>query len=177
MPVKTEGILQGFQLWINLPAKSKMMKPRYRGILAHDIPAMEDGGMNVRIIAGNFDNITGPVKELEVDVQYLDIEINNNTDKILETNPEHKVLLYVFEGSAEIGLTGKVKCSQGTLLLMGDGGKIHITTAAKNVRLLFISGKPLNEQIEWNGPIVMNTREELQTAFREYNEGTFLKHQ
>ncbi len=175
MPLRTKGSLQGFQLWVNLPAEKKMMKPRYRGILARDIPEIIDDSIKVKIIAGSYGDVTGPVKDLEVDVQYLDIKISKNSFKILDTNPGHNVLLYIFEGSADIGKTEKVKSPAGTLLLMGEGDNIEIVTGDKNVRFLFISGKPLNEDIAWNGPIVMNTREELEIAFREYSNGTFLK--
>jgi quercetin 2,3-dioxygenase len=175
MPKKTFNAMRGFQLWVNLPAKNKMMNPRYRDVSAKDISLFEDNDIRVKIISGSYENCIGPVKDLMINVQYMDIEINESASKDIETNPEHSVLFYIFEGSAEFGGTDLKQFGKGNLILFDEGEIIKVRTKESKVRFLYIAGKPLKEPIAWNGPIVMNTREELEIAFKEYSEGTFLK--
>lgn len=175
MPKITDKSLHGFQLWVNLPAKSKMMNPRYRDVKSTDIPVYEDGEVKVKIICGQYENLKGPVKNLEVDVRYLDFEVKKNIVKDIGTDKDHNVLIYIFEGSAVFGDNDKTVYRKGQFLVFGSGEKIRIKAKEDGARFLFISGKPLEEPIAWYGPIVMNTREELETAFREYSNGTFLK--
>jgi redox-sensitive bicupin YhaK (pirin superfamily) len=175
MPKNTGKAMQGFQLWVNLPAKSKMMNPRYRDVNAKDISVFEDKDIKVKIISGAYENCTGPVKDLKVDVQYMDIEINEKTSKDIMTNPGHNVMLCIFEGTAEFGGTNLEHFGKGNLILFDEGELITVRTQESKVRFLYIGGKPLKEQIAWNGPIVMNTLEELEIAFKEYSDGTFLK--
>ena len=175
MPKNTGKAMQGFQLWVNLPAKSKMMHPRYRDINSKDIPVYENKEVKVKTICGSYENHTGPVKDLEVDVRYMDFEIGKNISVIIETIPNHNVMFYIFEGFAEFDGTGITVYEKGQLLIFDEGKSIRVKTKNSNVRFLYIAGKPLKEPIAWYGPIVMNTREELETAFREYSNGTFLK--
>jgi redox-sensitive bicupin YhaK (pirin superfamily) len=174
MPKNTGKGMRGFQLWVNLPAKSKMMHPRYRDIKSKDIPVFDDKDMKVKIICGDYENKKGPVKDLEVDVEYMDFEIKKNAVKDIKSNPGHNVLIYIFEGTAQIGNENK-EYKKGQLLIFGEGETIHIKTKDDGARFLYIGGKPLKEPIAWYGPIVMNTREELEIAFKEYSNGTFLK--
>ncbi len=176
MPQDTGVELRGFQLWVNLPAKSKMMHPRYRDIRANDIREYNDGNMKMKIICGTYGDVTGPVSELEVDVMYMDSEISADKTVDIITNPEHNLLFYIFEGDAETGYENPGQAEKGKLLIFGEGEKVRVKAGSRGVRFLYMSGKPLKEPVAWYGPIVMNTREELETAFREFSDGTFLKH-
>jgi hypothetical protein len=176
MPQDTGVELRGFQLWVNLPAKSKMIHPRYRDIRTGDIREYNDGNMNMKIICGTYEGVTGPVSELEVDVTYMDVEISADKTEDIKTNPEHNLLFYIFDGNAEIGNENPEPAEKGKLLIFGEGEKVRIKAGSNGVRFLYMSGRPLKEPVAWYGPIVMNTREELETAFREFSDGTFLKH-
>jgi quercetin 2,3-dioxygenase len=168
-----EGKMYGFQLWANLPASHKMMKPRYRGITGNDIPTIVlENHVQVKIISGSFKGTSGPVKDIITDPSYFDIEIPENMEFILETQADHKCFIYVYEG---VGVIQARTISHRQAVLFEEGMNIRITTGNSPFKFLFISGKPLNEPIAWRGPIVMNTDEELRTAFEEYHNGTFIK--
>lgn len=175
MPKDTGVAMRGFQLWVNLPAKSKMTAPRYRDIRSGEIPVYTEEGMTVKIICGKYGSIKGPVSDIEVDVEYMDFEIGRDKTKTISTNNEHNSIIYVFEGSASFGENEKGQYNSGQLLLFSSGEEIKVAAGSEGVRFLYIAGKPLNEPVAWYGPIVMNTREEIETAFREISDGTFLK--
>lgn len=189
-----KGQMFGFQLWANLPKKSKMMDPRYRGIKSNEIPIVTtESGTKVRVICGKVNGTIGPVTDIVTEPEYLDVELPAGKSFTHPVNPHHTVLAYVIEGEGyfdpsrvpfshdAIGMNyfdmkPPCACSNGTLVLFdNDGTHVTITTVKHPVRFLLISGKPLNEPIAWYGPIVMNTQEELKKAFQEYNEGTFVK--
>jgi redox-sensitive bicupin YhaK (pirin superfamily) len=171
MPQKYGGLMQGFQLWVNLPAKKKMVDPKYRGILKEQIPVVKKAGVKIKVIAGKADAIQGPVHDLAIDIEYFDVELASG--KIFEhaTNKNDTVLAYVIEGSIEV--QGKT-IMEGQCIVFGEGDFAKISS--KNGSLfLYVSGKPLNEPVAWRGPIVMNTQEELDKAFEELEAGTFIK--
>ncbi|TFG31522.1 pirin family protein [Candidatus Thorarchaeota archaeon] len=175
MPGRVDGAMMGFQLWANLPSSHKMMHPRYRDIKESDIPKVEtDEGCVIRIIAGEFQSASGPVKEIVTDPEYFDIFVPANTEFRHVTKKEHNVLAYVFEGEGTFSNDKTIQTDR--LVIFDSGDEIVITTKEYPVRFLLISGKPIGEPIAWYGPIVMNTREELEVAFREFQEGTFIKH-
>jgi redox-sensitive bicupin YhaK (pirin superfamily) len=167
MPKPFEGEMKGFQLWVNLPKEHKMSSPRYRSITRTDIVTVEREGVTVRIIAGMIDGKEGPVSDLFVDIEYLDIEL---TGTFRHQTRKRTVFVFVYEGSASVG--GK-EVSEGQCALLEDKGDILIES--KGSKFLFVAGNPLGEPIAWGGPIVMNTREELDQAFGELREGTFIK--
>jgi redox-sensitive bicupin YhaK (pirin superfamily) len=187
------GSMGGFQLWANLPAKEKMMKPRYRDVKKNTIPVVKhNDGTIIKIISGKVDGIQGPVRDIVIDPEYLDVTVPAGITFNHPMKREHKVFAYVVDGQAffdrgkdsfayEIEGTNyfdfKRECLIGSksIVLYEQGDEINITTDNDFVRFLLISGKPLNEPIAWYGPIVMNTREELKVAFDEYNNGTFIK--
>lgn len=176
MPKRSEGMMMGFQLWANLPSHQKMMHPRYRDVKKDTIPEVTlDSGVNVKIICGEMNGIKGPVQDIITEPQYYDVELPAGTDFKHSVKKGHNVFAYVFEGK---GLFGEEKKEVGTesLALFDEGEYVVISSQEENLRLLLISGKPIGEPIAWNGPIVMNTREELDTAFREYRDGSFIKH-
>ncbi|SHO46494.1 pirin family protein [Desulfopila aestuarii] len=167
------GILLGFQLWANLPARNKMMAPRYRGITAADIPEVKTSdGTRIRIIAGSIDGITGPADNIIIDPEYLDCTVPPNTEFRHPTQRGYTAFLYAIGGDGNV-LHNRVR--DGDLVLFGDGDEIVVSGGTEPFRFLFLSGKPIREPIAWRGPIVMNTDEELDLAFRELQNDTFIK--
>ncbi|HET6351290.1 MAG TPA: pirin family protein [Coriobacteriia bacterium] len=172
-----EGRMGGFQLWANLPASHKMRDPRYQGVEAAQIPEVVAEGARVRVVAGRVGEVTGPVEDVTVDPEYLDVSLGAGTLWTHPTPAGHTVFAYVFEGEGRFGADGEpIAAGQGTIVLFGDGDEVLVTAGDAGVRFVLISGKPLGEPIAWRGPIVMNTREELAEAWHELDEGTFVKH-
>jgi redox-sensitive bicupin YhaK (pirin superfamily) len=171
MPKECLGLMQGFQLWVNLPAKKKMIVPRYRGITKHQIPSLKREGAEIKVIAGKIEGVEGPVQDLVVNVEYFDVTLA--AGKTFERSSERGsvALLYVIEGSGyvEDKLIESEHCA-----LFGDGDTVGVRTR-DGIRFLFVQGKPLGEPVAWGGPIVMNTEEELARAFEELKEGKFIK--
>lgn len=175
MPKQSHGTLHGFQLWVNLPAKSKMMNPRYQDIKPDDVPVVSlPDGATVRVAAGVFDGISGPVKDIVAEPMFLDIKIPQKGKFVHKISANHKVVLFVVDGGICVGDSAEIG-SEHTLLL-GDGESMEIYAGVHGARFLLMAGKPIGEPIAWYGPIVMNTDEELQVAFEEYQNGSFLKH-
>jgi redox-sensitive bicupin YhaK (pirin superfamily) len=176
MPKADQGYMHGFQLWVNLPAKHKMMAPRYQEIKAADIPVFEDdNGALVKVIAGEFNDIKGPVKDIIADPVYFDVSVPENTAYSLKVNPDYTVFAFVFEGEGFFDESLDKPIKKGQLVKLTGGDQIKLTTTDHKTRFILVSGKPLNEPVAWRGPIVMNTDEELDVAFREYRNGTFIK--
>jgi redox-sensitive bicupin YhaK (pirin superfamily) len=189
-----DGSMYGFQLWANLPRFNKMMDPRYRDVKSEQIPELRlDSGTVVRIICGSVDGIQGPVRDIVTDPEYLDVTIPANSEFTHPVKRGNTVLAYVIEGSGcfykdeqlfsyEIegvnyfDMKIEPATSDGTLVLFEDGDQVIVSTKDKGVRFLLISGRPIGEPVAWYGPIVMTTKEELRTAFEEYNNGTFVKY-
>jgi redox-sensitive bicupin YhaK (pirin superfamily) len=172
-----DGRMSGFQLWANLPASAKMMPPRYRDIKAADIPEIRrEDGTGIRVICGTVDGVSGPVRDIVIEPEYLDVAMPANAQYIHPSRDGHTLLIYIFQGSASFGEENKSPVGKGNAVLFEDGGQTVIHTGSSEARFLLLSGKPLHEPIAWGGPVVMNTREELQLAFTEYENGTFLKH-
>ena len=169
-----KGSMYGFQLWANLPARQKMMEPRYRDISAADIPEVElENGTKIKIIAGTVSGVSGPADDIVIDPEYLDCRVPAATEFIHKTKKGYTTFLYVIAGEGSIADTF---VSDRTLVLFGDGEELAITSGANKVRFLLLSGRPLKESIAWRGPIVMNTEEELDQAFSEIRNETFIKH-
>jgi quercetin 2,3-dioxygenase len=169
--VRPEGI-DGFQLWVNLPASLKMTRPRYQGILASEIPEVEvEGGTKIRIITGTVNGVNGPVSGIAADPVYLDASVPANTSFKQQIARGHSAFAYVFEGKATLE---DKEISHTTLVVLGDGDYIKVVTAEDPVRFLLVSGKPLNEPIARYGPFVMNTRAEIEQALRDLRQGTFV---
>jgi redox-sensitive bicupin YhaK (pirin superfamily) len=171
MPKPTEGMMHGLQLWVNLPAKSKMMEPRYRGITEAEVPLVKTPGTEVKVIAGKYEGVSGPVKDLIVDVEYLDVRLAQGGGFTHHAKKGYTSFCYIIEGSGEFD---GAKAEQAQLVLFGGAGSIAVK-AAEGLRYIFVSGERLLEPVAWGGPIVMNTQEELDEAFRELDEGTFIK--
>jgi redox-sensitive bicupin YhaK (pirin superfamily) len=188
------GMMWGFQLWANLPASQKMMNPRYRDVKDNQIPEVSAGeGVKIRIICGEVKGTRGPVRDIVVDPEYLDCTVSAGTEFIHPTKPGHTVFAYIIGGKAHFckeknpfayeiegvnysDIQRDAYVRNENLVLFDDGEKIVVSTEDEPVRFLLISGKPLREPVAWYGPIVMNTQKELQIAFEEYQNGTFIKH-
>jgi redox-sensitive bicupin YhaK (pirin superfamily) len=171
MPKESEGLMEGFQLWVNLPEEKKMIIPRYRGITNDQIPSLEKEGARIKIIAGRIDDVEGPIQDLAVTVEYFDVKLEAGKTFEYTTKKDHKVFTYVIEGS---GYSDDAFVESHQCALFSEGDNIKIRTK-DGLRFLFVTGKPLNEPVAWGGPIVMNTKEELAEAFKELERGTFIK--
>lgn len=170
-------LLWGFQLWANLPAANKMMEPRYREIKKGDIPQfITDGGVKIKIICGGINEMTGPVRDIVSDPEYLDVSVPPKSQFKHPVKRGHKLLAYVIEGAGHFDDKEGAAVGLDNLVIFEDGDEVVIHSDDRPLRFLLISGKPIREPVAWYGPIVMNTQAELETAFEEYNNGTFIKH-
>jgi hypothetical protein len=179
MPQPAQGEMIGFQLWVNLPARLKMTKPRYQGILSNQIPEVtREDGVKIRVIAGEVDGVRGAISEIFADPAYLDVSIPAKGSFSHPVEKEHTAFAYVFEGRGFFGPDENAQqssVSQPGLVVLGDGDYIRAGAANEPVRFLLISGKPLNEPIARYGPFVMNTQEEIQQALKDLKNGTFVR--
>jgi len=171
-----QGCMYGFQLWANLPTGDKMMDPRYQELQSGEIPVVEDSsGATIKIIAGEVAGVKGPVRDIIIDPEYLDVTVPAHSSLSRATRRGHTVLAYIFEGHGVFSGENAPQASNGILVQFEDGDEIRVRTDARSVRFLLISGKPLGEPVAWKGPIVMNTQKELDVAFEEYRLGKFIK--
>jgi len=178
MPQPAQGEMIGFQLWVNLPARLKMTKPRYQGILSNQIPEVtREDGVKIRVIAGEVDGVRGAISEIFADPAYLDVSIPARGSFSHPVEKEHTAFAYVFEGRGFFGSDENAQqssVSQPGLVVFGEGDYIQAGAANEPVRFLLISGKPLNEPIARYGPFVMNTQEEIQQALKDLKNDTFV---
>jgi redox-sensitive bicupin YhaK (pirin superfamily) len=174
MPKRTKGMMVGFQLWANLPSSHKMMGPRYRDITADMTPVIKTKGSEVKIVCGEYNGIKGPVQDIITEPQYYDITLSPNSEFTHHFPKGHTVFAYIFEGKGYFDKNKNPLKKVGQLILYEDGEDIHIF-AEEHLRFLLVSGKPIGEPVAWYGPIVMNTQKELEIAFKEFRDGSFLK--
>jgi len=177
MPKGIKGRMGGFQLWVNLPSSHKMMEPRYREVKNEQIQEVTiDKGIKVRVISGEVNKKRGPVKDIVVDIEYLDVTMGPGTEFEHNIKKGYRAFAYVIDGSGYFDSEKRKTIGEGHLVIFEDGDNVKITSDEINLRFLLISGKPIGEPVAWYGPIVMNTQEELEFAFDEYRNGTFIKH-
>ena len=176
MPKEYHGTMQGFQLWVNLPASHKMMKPRYRGITEKQMPNFSPRkGVHVKVIAGQVDGTKGPVRDLVVDSEYLDVTLGPSNEIVHPIEKGKKAFAYVFEGGGSFHQESKKLVGAESLVIFEDGDEVMIRSGKEGIRFLLVSGNPIGEPVAWGGPIVMNTEEELDVAFDQLRKGTFIK--
>jgi redox-sensitive bicupin YhaK (pirin superfamily) len=179
MPQQIEGEMKGFQLWVNLPAKLKMSDPRYQNIASEQIPEIQQpDGVIIRIIAGDVDGVSGPVKDIIADPIYLDISVPPDSSFSQAIAGDHAAIAYVFEGEGRFsaGETGqKTAVGHPRLIVFGDGEQISVRATDQGLRFLLIAGKPLGEPIARYGPFVMTTEAEIEETLTELKSGTFLQ--
>ncbi len=175
MPEQQDGLMWGFQLWINLPAKDKMSEPRYQDIPPADLPIVKSaGGVRVKVVAGNFAGTQGPVAPKVTAPLFLDIEIPAGASFEAELAGDHNAFTYVYDGAAEIGPLGEARpLARGQLGLLGPGTSFQASATAKPARLLLLAGRPLKEPVAKYGPFVMNTTAELHQAVADFQAGRF----
>jgi hypothetical protein len=191
------GRMHGFQLWANLPRSLKMTDPRYQDILSKDIPeVVDDDGTRVRVIAGDFWGKTGPVEGVAAEPRYLDVWIPPRVRKSIPVESSRHAFAYIFEGGGtfrdaaaprgvqtdrvsaggrDAGSESPAQTGNRSLVLFDSGDEITVQAGDAGMRFLLVSGRPLEEPVAWQGPIVMNTPEELERAYDELRRGTFIK--
>lgn len=188
-----DGRMLGFQLWANLPASHKMMAPRYQEVKSEQIPEVSlENGTKIRVICGQVEGRQGPVRDIVIDPEYLDVTVPAASEFVRPTKRGHTVFAYVIaghgyfckeknpftyeaEGVNYFDFQRNPYIDNETLVLFEDGDQITVSTDKGTVRFLLISGKPIKEPVAWQGPIVMNTQEELRIAFEAYQNGTFIQ--
>ena len=189
----TAGRMHGFQLWANLPSALKMTAPRYQDVKAAQIPeVVDDDGTRVRVVCGDFWGKRGPIEGVAADPRYLDVWVPPGKRKTLAVELERHAFAYVFEGSGNFRaasqpfgvLTEKTdgvsetlireQTGNRSLVLFDSGDEVTVQAGDEGIRFLLVSGKPIEEPVAWYGPIVMNTEAELQQAFTELRNGTFI---
>jgi redox-sensitive bicupin YhaK (pirin superfamily) len=172
--VRPEGI-DGFQLWVNLPARLKMTRPRYQGIESSEIPEVQiEGGTRIHVITGTAGGVDGPVSGIAADPTYLDVSVPAHSSLTHQISGGHTAFAYVFEGEAAFA-EGHETISHTRLVVWGDGDYVEVVTNENPVRFLLVSGKPLNEPIARYGPFVMNTKEEIEQTLSDLRRGTFVR--
>ena len=187
------GRMHGFQLWANLPASLKMTEPRYQEVKAAEIPEVnDDHGTRVRVVCGTFRGAQGPVEGVAADPIYLDVSVAPGERATLPVEATRHAFAYAFAGGGRFcnaseplavpteavgwsDTTPPSEVQNRTLVLFEGGDEVTVQAGEEGIRFLLVSGKPLREPVAWYGPIVMNTQEELQQAFLELKQGTFLK--
>lgn len=167
-----EGTIYGFQLWVNLPAALKMSAPRYQEVSAGTIPAFEQDGIKIRVVAGTVEGIHGPVTEIAASPLYMDVSLAADTEWTQPVTRGHTALAYVFEGEA---LFAGETVAAVHMIRFGDGDQIQVKTGNNPVRFMLFTGAPFKEPIVPYGPFVMNTREEIQQTLTDLKNGTFVK--
>ena len=188
-----DGRMHGFQLWANLPSSLKMTAPRYQDILAKDIPAItEDDGTHVRVVCGEFWGQRGPVDGVAAEPRYLDVSVQPGKQVRLPVDRANHAFAYVFAGAGKfrdashpLGVPNEIsggvdaanidETGNRSLVLFDRGDEVVVQAGDEGMRFLLISGKPIQEPVAWYGPIVMNTRDELQRAYEELRNGTFIR--
>ena len=176
MPEQEEGLMAGFQLWVNLPAKDKMTKPRYQDIDPERVPVVERAdGTKVKVLVGSFDGVNGPVTDVATDPTYLDITLPAGVSASVPLAAEHNAFAYVFEGTAQIGTRAEAKTvERGQLAVLSLGDAVTVEGGAKGGRLILVAGRPLREPVAKYGPFVMNTPDEIRQAITDYQAGKFV---
>lgn len=173
MPEQEEGLLKGFQLWVNLPAKAKMGEPEYQEFPPESTPLEHrENGIEIRVIAGETNQGTvGPVINQHTYPTYMDVSLPANTDFEQTLAIDHNAFIYVIEG--EVAVESDEKVSAKNLAILSKGDNVSVTSGDKGARLLLIAGKPLNESVARMGPFVMNTQAEIRQAVEDFHSGKF----
>lgn len=173
----SEGRMEGFQLWANLPKSDKMMHPRYRDISADQVPVVTlESGATIKVICGQIGDVRGPVEDVMIEPEYYDVTLPPKTTFTHPTRGTHTAFSYVHAGRGRFDDVSDELLGNHSLVLYDKGDQVCITSAEEELCFLLVVGKPLGEPVAWGGPIVMNTQEELTLAFEEYKNGTFIKH-
>lgn len=174
MPVASDRML-GAQLWVNLAAKDKMAEPKYRDITVDMVPVLKDKNGEIRVLSGIYEGTPGAIQPDHVQVLYLDVMTYPGKTTVIPVQPDENVFVYVIDGSGTTGEESRSVQSHSAVLFE-KGDRLIFNAGSEGLRLFLLSGESLNEPISWGGPVVMNTHAELNLAFRELENGTFIKH-
>ena len=170
MPMQEDGLMWGFQLWVNLPASDKMTQPRYQDIPADRVPETQiDEGVTANLIAGELGDRTGPVSGVATEPFFFDLRFAPGFDCAIRTPPGHNVFVYVFDGCVAVG---EQRVGRGEIGLLTHGDRVELS-AEEGARCILVGGRPLNEPVARYGPFVMNTEQELRQAFVDFRSGRF----
>lgn len=173
MPKPVKRML-GAQLWLNLPRGKKMTQPKYRDLRADMIPVVEEEGSRVKVISGEYREVSGPESGEYVKLLYLDVSLHAGAKWSLHVPTGNTLFVYIVEGDGWFDKAGKNFQTSKTALLFGKGDEFFAKAAEEGMRFFLFCAKPLKEPVAWGGPIVMNTRQELDQAFKELKDGTFI---
>ena len=175
MPRQEDGLMWGFQLWVNLPGESKMTQPAYQEIPAAGVPEVEiSDGVTAKVIAGSVGEVSGPIEGIATEPLYLDVRMQAGADTQFAIPGTHNAFVYVYGGRVDCGGDDPVSIANGEIALLEQGSGDAVSVAAlEDSRMLLIAGKPLNEPIARYGPFVMNTMAEVEQAFRDFQAGRF----
>ncbi len=172
MPEQEEGLMQGFQLWLNLPAKDKMTAPRYQDIAPDLIPVVQPApGVSAKVLAGTLAGVRGPVDAGATEPFYVDIRLEPGSAFDAPLTVGHNAFAYVYEGAANVGTPAQA-LERGRIAVLSDGDSVRLASAGGG-RLILVAGKPLREPVAKYGPFVMNTPDELRQAFADFQAGRF----
>lgn len=172
MPQQTAGLMRGFQLWINLPAKEKMSEPAYQEFSPDAIPEHFADGIRVRVLCGEYQGVSGPIEDPLTQVQYLDVSLPADKEFKHALANSLQAFLYVFEGDAMLANT---PMPQHTFAVLSDGDSVELTAGDKGTRFILVAGRPVAEPIVQYGPFVMNTNEEIHRAMADYRDGRLVQ--
>jgi redox-sensitive bicupin YhaK (pirin superfamily) len=167
-----DGIINGFQLWVNLPASQKMSRPRYQGVESATIPVFEKEGCRVNVIAGTLGDVLGPVTEIAANPLYLDVALEPGASFNAPIPEKHTCLAYIFDGQ---GVFGDQEITGVKLVVFGSGDQVEVKAGTSPLRFVLVAGSPIGEPIVPYGPFVMNTKEEIQQALADLKNGTFVQ--
>jgi hypothetical protein len=171
-PQQEEGLMWGFQLWVNLPASDKLTTPRYQDIQGDRIPEVSLGeGARARVIAGELEGVAGPVTGVVTEPVYFDVHLDRDAAVSLPVPPDHNAFAYVYQGSIVIKGQGTNTLRRSEIGLLSHGDRVDVRAEEEDARFIFVAGRPLNEPIARYGPFVMNTSEEIHQAFEDYRAG------
>jgi hypothetical protein len=175
MPEQVEGLMRGFQLWINLPARDKMSAPRYQEYAPERIPLVDaGGGVRAKVIAGSVAGVRGPIEAPATDPTYLDLHLDADARFEHELPADYNAFAYAFEGSAWIGEgDDAARIDKGELAVLGEGQRVVVKAGTQPARVLLLAGRPLREPVAKYGPFVMNTAEEIHQAIADLRAGRF----
>ncbi|ODU02077.1 MAG: hypothetical protein ABS89_06230, partial [Thiobacillus sp. SCN 63-1177] len=172
MPQQTDGLMRGFQLWINLPARDKMSDPAYQEFSSAAIPEVALDAGRVRVLAGEFGGVRGVIEDSATDVLYLDVTLAAAARFSLPLSGTRNAFVYVFEGAAR--LAGQ-ELQTHNLAVLGTGDTVDIVAGEEGARFILVAGRPIGEPVVQYGPFVMNTREEIEQAFADYRDDRLVR--
>lgn len=172
MPRQTQGLMRGFQLWINLPAAEKMSDPAYQEFAPEAIPEVLGDGTRVRVLAGQYAGQRGVIVDPHTELLYLDIRLQANQTFTAPLLASHRAFIYAYEGKIELDAAS---LAQHSLTVLGQGESVQLQAGADGASLILVAARPLGEPIVQYGPFVMNTRDEIEQAMRDYRDGRLVR--